>query len=107
MTSQKLPERANLEQLKKQAKDLLHAAQSGDTAAMERFRALPAFASGVEAAALALHDAQSAIAREYGFSSWKELREQVEMQSLSFAAAAEEFLRCATGGALERAMALL
>ena len=107
MTSQKLPELANLEQLKKQAKDLLHAAQSGDSAALERFRELPACASGLDPAALALHDAQSAIAREYGFASWKELRKQVEMQSLSFAAAADEFVRCATGGARERAMRLL
>ena len=107
MTSQKLPERANLEQLKKQAKDLLHAAQSGDPAALERFRALPAFAGRLDPAALALHDAQSAIAREYGFASWKELREQVEMQSLSFAAAADEFMRCATGDAPERAKRLL
>lgn len=107
MTLQKLPERANLEQLKKQAKDLLHAAQSGDEAALERFRALPAFESGLDPAVLALHDAQSAIAREYGFASWKELREQVEMQSLSFAAAADEFVRCATGGARERAMRVL
>ena len=107
MTLQQLPERANLEQLKKQAKDLLHAAQSGDAAALERLRALPAFANGLDPAALALHDAQSAIAREYGFASWRELREQVETRSLSFAAAADEFVRCATGGARERAMRLL
>lgn len=107
MTSQKLPERANLEQLKKQAKDLLRAAQSGDAAALERFRALPAFASGLDPAALALHDAQSAIAREYGFASWKEIKEHVEMQSLSGASAADEFVRCATGDARDRAMRLL
>ena len=77
MTSQKLPERANLGQLKKQAKELLDAAQSGDAAALERFGALPAFVGGLEPAALALHDAQSALPREYGFASWKELREQV------------------------------
>jgi len=107
MTSQKLHERANLEQLKKQAKDLLHAAQSGNASALERFRALPAYARELEPAALALHDAQSAIAREYGFASWKELRQEVEIQSLSFAAAADEFVRCATGGAREKAMRLL
>jgi len=107
MTSQKLPERPNLEQLKKQAKNLLHAAQQGDAAALERFRSLPAFAAGADPVALALHDAQSAIAREYGFASWKELRDQVEMQLLSFAAAADEFVRCATGGARDRAMRLL
>ncbi len=107
MTSQKLPEHANLEQLKKQAKDLLRAAQSGDAAALERFRALPAFASGADPATLALHDAQSTIAREYGFASWKELREELETRTLSFAAAADEFVRCATGGARDRALRLL
>ena len=42
MTSQQLPERANLEQLKKQAKSLLHAAQAKEPAALQRFQALPA-----------------------------------------------------------------
>jgi ankyrin repeat protein len=107
MTSQKLPERANLEQLKKQAKELLHAAQSGDAGAVERFRALPAFAGGLDPGALSLHDAQSAIARQYGFASWKELKEQVDLQSLSFAAAADEFVRCATGSAPDRAHRVL
>lgn len=111
MTSQQLPERANLEQLKKQAKTLLHAAQNKDRTALERFRAIPALArlsiAELEGAQLALHDAQSVIAREYGCKSWKELREQVEDRSLSFAAAADEFVRCATGGARARALRLL
>jgi hypothetical protein len=54
-----------------------------------------------------LHDAQSVIAREYGFKSWNELREHVEERSLSFAAAVDEFVRCATGGAQARALRLL
>ena len=111
MTSQQLPERANLEQLKKQAKSLLHAAQAKDPAALSRFQALPALArtslAELGGVSLALHDAQSVVAREYGFQSWKELREHVEEQSLSFAAAAEEFVRCATGGAQARALRLL
>ena len=44
MTSQKLPERPNLEQRKKQAKSLLHDARAKDPAALERFQALPALA---------------------------------------------------------------
>src|SRR5215472_6791009 len=111
MTSQQLPERANLEQLKKQAKSLLHAAQAKETAALQRFQVLPALTrrSFVELAAmsLALHDAQSVIAREYGFKSWNELREHVQDRSLSFAAAVDEFVRCATGGAPARALGLL
>jgi ankyrin repeat protein len=109
MTSQQLPERPNLEQLKNQAKSLLRAARTRDPAALERFRALPAFGgqAPADSAALALHDAQSVIAREHGFPSWTALREHVEACSLSFAAAAEEFLRCATGDAAGRAERLL
>ena len=44
MTPRQLPERPNLEQLKKQAKTLLHEAQSGDRAALERFTVLPSLA---------------------------------------------------------------
>ena len=56
---------------------------------------------------LRLHDAQFVLAREYGFKSWTELKQEVEERSLSFAAAADEFVRCATGSAPERAMRLL
>lgn len=111
MKSQQLPERANLEQLKKQAKNLLRAARAKDPDALRRFQAVPALSkiSSAELAGinLALHDAQFVIAREYGFKSWKELREHVEESSLGFAEALDEFIRCATGGAPERAFRLL
>ena len=106
-----LPDRPNLEQLKKQAKSLLHAAQAGETDALQRVAALPAFANTsidrIGATGLALHDAQSVIAREHGFPSWTALREEVDARTLSFEAAVEEFLRCATGGASGRANRLL
>jgi ankyrin repeat protein len=108
---QELPERPNLEQLKKQAKSLLHAAQAGDAPALRRFAALPAFSkksiSDLGGLDLALHDAQSVIAREHGFESWKALREEVEARTLSFDAAVDEFVRCATGDAPDRAQRLL
>ena len=111
MSPSQLPDRPNLEQLKKQAKSLLHAAQAKDPAALQRFAALPAFAkkSAAELGALglALHDAQSVIAREHGFASWNALREEVEARTLSFDAAVDEFVRCATGGASGRAERLL
>jgi len=109
--SEQLPERPNLEQLKKQAKSLLHAAQAGDDPALRRFAALAAFSnkslSELTAFPLALHDAQSVIAREHGFASWNALREEVEARTLSFDAAVDEFVRCATGGAADRAQRLL
>jgi hypothetical protein len=111
MSSQSLPDRPNLEQLKKQAKSLLHAAQAHDAGALQRFTVLPAFASAnaeqLRAVTLALHDAQSVLAREHGFNSWNALREEVEARSLSFEAALDEFIRCATGGASGRAGRLL
>ena len=74
MAARQLPERPNLEQLKRQAKDLLHDARARTPAALARFRTLPAFAdkSAGDPAfmSIALHDAQSVIAREYGFDSW-------------------------------------
>jgi ankyrin repeat protein len=111
MTSQQLPDQPNLEQLKKQAKSLLQGARASNRVELERFRALPALSSKsideLGALGLALHDAQSVIAREYGFKSWKELREHVEERSLSFTAAVDEFVRCATGGTAARALRLL
>jgi ankyrin repeat protein len=110
MTSQQLPERPSLEQLRKQAKSLLHAARAKDPNALQRFQVLPALARTSHESSvigLALHDAQSVLAREHGFKSWNELREQVEERSLSLAAAVDEFVRCATGGAKARALRLL
>ena len=111
MMPRQLPARPNLEQLKKQAKSLLHAAQARDTAALHRFAALPAFSDKsieqIGAAGLALHDAQSVIAREHGFPSWAALREEVEARTLAFGEAVDEFIRCATGGASGRANRLL
>ena len=77
-----LPPRPHIEHLKKQAKDLLNAHRAGERAALERIaESLPALAGRtpeqVQHAALALHDAQSVIAREYGFRSWSELRAAV------------------------------
>lgn len=83
-----LPVRPNLEHLKSQAKDLLDASRRKEREALERFRdALPAARGAsderIAAMQLALHDAQSVIAREYGFASWAELRARVEAAPLS------------------------
>src|ERR1700722_12338194 len=73
-----LPLRADLGHLKKQAKALLRLYRNGDPAAIKRFAAnLPAAANHrpeeILALQLRLHDAQSCVAREYGFSSWADL----------------------------------
>lgn len=111
MSAKQLPARPSLDQLKHQAKELLHAARQGDALARARFRVLPAFASLAEVAlgrtAFALHDAQSVVAREHGFESWKALREEVEARSLEFGAALEQFLEAATDGRGDRAERIL
>src|SRR5690349_10462188 len=72
-----LPDRPNLDHLKKQAKALLTAWQQGDADAMARFRALASTtpAPGEEPK---LADAQHVIAHEYGFETWAALKAHVE-----------------------------
>lgn len=82
-----LPERSNLDHLRRQAKDLLRQFRAGDTAAFGRLRqSLPAARgrsdSDIAAIPLRLHDAQSCIAREYGFAAWHQLKHHVELQRL-------------------------
>ena len=74
----RIPDRPDLGHLKKQAKQLLALYRAGDSGAAQRFReALPVAAgktdAGIASLALRLHDAQSCIAREYGFASWSDL----------------------------------
>ena len=111
MTPKQLPDAPNLEQLKKQAKSLLHDARARDRGALMRFADLPAFAKTpvdqIDVGELALHDAQSVIAREYGFVSWNALRDEIEARTLSASAAIDAFVRAATGGAAGRAERLL
>jgi hypothetical protein len=111
MPSRELPARPNLDNLKKQAKSLLDAVRRRDPDALGRLGALPSLSGKpldeIASADVALHDAQSVIAREYGFASWNALREEVESRTMSFEAAVDEFVRCATAGAIDRAERLL
>jgi hypothetical protein len=75
----RLPDRPSLDHLKKQAKQLLRLYKSRDAEALGQFReALPAAAGKSDAEIIALdlrlHDAQSCVAREYGFQSWADLK---------------------------------
>lgn len=79
MSASTLPEHPNLEQLKKQAKDLLKAYRAGDDAARERFKAHP---RDVTSDGAKLTDAQLALARGYGFDSWPKLRRDVAGRQL-------------------------
>src|SRR6266702_6317326 len=82
MTKQ-LPPRPNLDQLKHHAQQLQRSAQ------------------------IPLHEAQTRIAREYGFKAWNALHDHVEAVTLEFDAALAEFREAATDGRRERAERML
>ncbi|MGI0148603.1 MAG: hypothetical protein ACREDF_03605, partial [Thermoplasmata archaeon] len=86
--SRLLPVQANLEQQKKQARELLHAARAHDPATLHRIRDHhPRFLGRsdeeITSARLALHDAQLVLAREYGFPNWAKLKEEIEARQAS------------------------
>jgi ankyrin repeat protein len=70
-----LPSKPDLNQLKRQAKELLAAVRAGqaDVAAE-----VAAHYRGSDAATFALHDAQLVVARAYGFDSWPKLKAYVD-----------------------------
>src|SRR5437764_1128609 len=69
-----LPANPNLEQLRRQAKELLRAAKTGEPDAVRRVEAT--------SVRLSLAAAQLAVAREYGFTSWSRLKDAVEARTL-------------------------
>ena len=88
MRPRSLPRRPSLEHLQKQAKALLKAVNAGDRDAALKFRtSRPALARASDAeiatAKLSLRDAQAAIAREYGFEKWSDLKKRVTELSQS------------------------
>jgi ankyrin repeat protein len=82
MDANPLPARPNLEQYRKQAKDLVKARKSGDPQALRRIRQHPRLRKLPEAefrnAPFALADAQLVIAREHAFESWPKFAKHVE-----------------------------
>lgn len=70
-----LPVRPHLDQLKRQAKELLDAFLAGDAAAVAEVNAH--YRVG-DARSFALHDAQLVLARAYGFESWPKLKAYVD-----------------------------
>jgi ankyrin repeat protein len=73
-----LPERPDLDQLRRQAKELRDGFRRGDAAAVERFgRHHPAGLQGMAS----LASAQLVIARELGFASWPRLKAAVDTRA--------------------------
>ena len=81
--AKQLPPHPDLEQLKRQAKELQ------------------------QSAGVPLHEAQTRLAREYGFASWNKLREEVEARTLEFEDAVKELIEAATDGRPDRARRML
>src|SRR5215469_1857288 len=75
----------NLEQQKKQARELLRAVRAGNPNALSRLRARHLRWADIDDAAVRqdvdLHDAQFVIAREQGFASWAKLKAYAEPPS--------------------------
>src|SRR5437868_4706874 len=95
MNVTQVPARPSIEQLKKQAKELLHSLASSEPAALQRARAALRLTDSASQH-FALHDAQTIIAREHGFPSWPKLVEHIETVLLAFDAAADALVRGAT-----------
>ena len=99
----KLPPRASLEQLRKQAKSLLKRQQASDPEAFHRIRERqPRWKNlsdeQLAASSFKLADAQLVIANEYGFASWSRLRSHVKMlEAAGTTAKAVASLRDAAG----------
>ena len=88
--STSLPERPDLDQLRRQAKELRDAVRNCDTGAAERFaRHHPSAPQGV----VTLAAAQLVIARELGFASWPQLKAAVEAGATTPERQAEMFVQ--------------
>lgn len=107
-----LPASPDLSHLRKQAKHLLRDALAGESAALNRFVASLPVARVIGLPALAhdelkLHDAQSVVAREYGFVSWAELKRYVEWKQSDRADRLNAWLKWVyEGNARERRLAV-
>jgi ankyrin repeat protein len=100
--STSLPERPDLDQLRRQAKELRDAARGGSAAALERF-ARQNLSAPKDAVGLAA--AQLVVARELGFASWPKLKAAVDTATAT-SARLGEFTAASVEGRLRTARAI-
>src|SRR5215469_9759001 len=81
-----LPDHPDLDQARRRAKELLHAAQGRDLSALARLAAV--------SAPLTLAGAQLALAREFGQPSWVALVREIDARNASIPDDVMRFLRC-------------
>lgn len=95
MPDRSIPVRPNIEQYRKQAKELLRAAQTGKREALARLHMhhpqisrLPS--AEVQGQNFALADAHVVIAREHGFASWPAFAKEIKRQQIMSAVDASD-----------------
>jgi hypothetical protein len=96
--TRRLPQQPNLEQLRKQAKDLLERYRAGEpvaTAEVRQFERQP------DPSVFALNDAQRVLARAYGFESWPKLKAFVDGANIA------RFVEAVESGDLAQVRSLL
>jgi ankyrin repeat protein len=98
LPTRKLRPHPDLDQLKRQAKELLAGFAAGEHAAVAEVNA---HCRGADAPAFALNDAQLVIARAYGFDSWPKLKAFVDGVTMNRLTAAVQ------SGDIERVRALV
>lgn len=102
--SDSLPERPDLDQLRRQSKELLDGVRCGDSGALERFAR---HHTSAPRGAVTLAAAQLVIARELGFASWPRLKSAVEAHATTRERQAAAFVAAAVEGRLREAAAIL
>ena len=98
LSLRRMRQHPDLEQLKRQAKELLTAFRAGEAAAVDE---VTACYDDPQHAAFALHDAQLVIARSYGFDSWPKLKAYVDGVSI------RRLVEAVSNGATERVRTML
>ena len=98
VTIRRMRQHPDLEQLKRQSKELLAAFRAGDAAAVNE---VTAFYDHPQHATFALHDAQLVIARSYGFDSWPKLKAYVDGVTI------RRLVEAVSHGDIERVRAML
>jgi ankyrin repeat protein len=99
-----LPDRPNLGQLRRQAKELRDAARRGEPGALDRVTRIY---RGAPQGGVTLAAAQLVIARELGFTSWPRLKAAVEARAATAGQLAEAFAAASVEGRMREAATIL
>jgi ankyrin repeat protein len=98
LSIRRMRQHPDLEQLKRQSKELLAAFRAADAAAVKE---VTGCYDDPQLATFALHDAQLVIARSYGFDSWPKLKAYVDGVTIG------RLVEAVSNGAIERVRAML